>query len=149
MAVDRIFVDTNVLVYASLSRSALHNTALARLGALEEEGIELCVSRQVLREYLAVMSRSSLTQGTIPAESLIEDVRGFESSMTVLDEVSEVTTRLLDILATIPVGGKQIHDANIVATMLAGGVPAVLTNNVADFLRYKELITVIPLVQDQ
>ena len=32
--------------------------------------------------------------------------------------------------------GKQVHDANIVATMLAHGVGRLLTFNVADFQRF-------------
>ena len=39
-------------------------------------------------------------------------------------------------------GGKQIHDANIVATMLRYGVLALLTCNPEDFLRFKTLITI-------
>ena len=36
----------------------------------------------------------------------------------------------------IPVGGKQVHDANIVATMLAHGERRLLTFNIRDFRRY-------------
>ena len=45
----------------------------------------------------------------------------------------------------IPSGGKQVHDANIVATMLIYGIPQILTHNTADFARFSELITVLPL----
>ena len=44
------------------------------------------------------------------------------------------------------IGGKQIHDANVVATMLASGIPALLTHNVSDFDRFRNLIQVISLV---
>ena len=39
-------------------------------------------------------------------------------------------------------GGKQVHDANIVATMLAFDVPRLITYNGADFQRFAGLITV-------
>lgn len=40
---------------------------------------------------------------------------------------------------------KPIHDANIVATMLAFGVRRLLTQNVADFRRYEPQIEILPL----
>jgi hypothetical protein len=46
-----------------------------------------------------------------------------------------------------PVGGKQVHNANIVATMLAHGIPRLFTHNVADFNRFSTLIEILPLVE--
>ena len=40
-------------------------------------------------------------------------------------------------------GGKQVHDANIVATMLAHGETRLLTFNTADFRRLVPLIEVV------
>ncbi len=40
-------------------------------------------------------------------------------------------------------GGKQVHDANIAATMLAHGITRLLTFNVADFQRFAGLIELI------
>ena len=54
-----VFVDTNVLIYAEESLSAHHAAARACLIRLEAEGAVLWISRQVLREYLAVMTRPS------------------------------------------------------------------------------------------
>jgi len=50
------------------------------------------------------------------------------------------------LLLTIPVGGAQIHDANIVATMEVYGIGRLLTHNTTDFARFGGLITVVPLV---
>jgi len=43
------------------------------------------------------------------------------------------------------IGGKQVHDANIVATMLVYGIPRLLTANPSDFARFAHLLTVEPL----
>jgi predicted nucleic acid-binding protein len=63
----------------------------------------------------------------------------------VADETAEVTRRLRSLLDSIPAAGRQVHDANIVATMLAHGVGHLLTFNVADFHRFEPLIAVEPL----
>ncbi|MBX3015254.1 MAG: hypothetical protein KF832_27290 [Caldilineaceae bacterium] len=62
------------------------------------------------------------------------------------DENAATTTHLLQLLQTISIGGKQVHDANRVATMLVYGIDTLLTHNVADFVRFAHLITVMPLV---
>ncbi|MGH7966313.1 MAG: VapC toxin family PIN domain ribonuclease, partial [Candidatus Binatia bacterium] len=59
-----------------------------------------------------------------------------------------VTERLLALMEQIAIGGKQVHDANIVATMLAYGIPTLLTNNTNDFARFSGHITVVPLATD-
>jgi hypothetical protein len=55
------------------------------------------------------------------------------------------TVRLLQLLTQFQIGGKQVHDANIVATMLGHGIDQVLTHNVNDFVRFSPWITVLPL----
>ncbi|MGE0820473.1 MAG: hypothetical protein AB7G75_06540 [Candidatus Binatia bacterium] len=44
----------------------------------------------------------------------------------------------------ILLGGKQVHDANIVATMLVHNIPTLLTNNTDDFAPSAHLVTVLP-----
>ncbi len=42
-------------------------------------------------------------------------------------------------------GDKQVHDANIVATMQAHGITHLLTHNIAYFARFAHLIKVVSL----
>lgn len=141
---DRIFIDTNILVFASLPLSSMYRAAHAALHEIGKQNTEAWVSRQVLREYLVQITRP----GTIPAGSPVTasaQVATMQSLFRVADETPIVTDHLLDLLRTIGAAGKQIHDANIVATMQVNQIPRLLTNNVKDFKRYSHLITVVPL----
>lgn len=109
-------------------------------------GTPLWVSRQVLREYLAAMTRPGDLTGTIPLPALLNDVRYFAQRFRVADEGAPVTAQLLALLTEIPVAGRQVHDANIVATMLVYGVRRLLTHNTDDFVRFAAFIEVLPLV---
>ncbi|MHC5676821.1 type II toxin-antitoxin system VapC family toxin [Nostoc sp.] len=140
-----VFVDTNILVYANLALSPFHIEATERLQALAKEGIDLWISRQTLREYLAAMTRRSDLTGNIPITSLVADVRYFASYFRLVEDNLLVTERLLTLMEEIPSGGKQVHDANIVATMLVYAIPQLLTHNTSDFARFSGLITVLPL----
>jgi predicted nucleic acid-binding protein len=142
---DPVFIDTNVLIYANLARSPLHRVARERLCALDQQGIDLWISRQVLREYLSAMTRRGELTGDIPIASLVEDVRYFASRFHVGEDGPGVTERLLILLEQVNVGGKQVHDANIAATMQVYGIRNLLTHNVSDFMRFARLIRVLPL----
>lgn len=61
------------------------------------------------------------------------------------DDNAEITERLLHLIELVPTGGKHIHDANIVATMLTYDITHLLTHNVTDFTRFSQYITVLPL----
>jgi predicted nucleic acid-binding protein len=63
----------------------------------------------------------------------------------VADDDLRVTQHLLALIQQIPTGGRQVHDANIVATMLVYQVSTVLTHNVEDFDRFAGVVTVLPL----
>ena len=106
-AADRWLIDTNVLVFAYLIHHPLYGAARA--------GGELWVSRQILREYLAAMTRPRQYTGALPVASLIADVQWFEQNYQVADDTAAVTARLLNLVSTINVIGRQVHDANIVA----------------------------------
>jgi hypothetical protein len=77
---------------------------------------------------------------------LIEDVRKLQGCFSIAEDGPAVTSKLLELLKTVPVGGKQIHDANIVATMLAQDIHIILTHNSDDYTRFAAVITVLPLV---
>ncbi len=145
-AVDPVFVDTNILVYSTTTQSPFHAAALAKLHALTTAGYDLWTSRQILREYLASLSKPGVVTAPVPMAALIADVGTFAARFSIAEDGPSVTMHLLNLLGTIPCGGKQVHDANIVATMRAHGIPNLLTYNIADFQRFSGHITIIPLV---
>lgn len=143
--VSQTFVDTNILIYATDTLSPWYDLARAGLDQAHRGGAELVLSPQVLREYLAATTRLSTTGQGAPLAQVLENIRVFRAQFRVVDETALVTDRLVSLLQTIQVAGKQIHDANIVATMLTYSIPYLLTHNVTDFTRFAHLITVLPL----
>ena len=145
-AVDRVFVDTNVLVFSSVVTAPLHAVAVQALSDLWAAGAELLLSRQILREFLATLTRPQAFVVPQPPAVLAAEIGRLQTRFTVLEDGPGVTAHLLQLLVAVPIGGKQVHDANIVATMLHHIVPKLLTHNTADFARFSAFITVLPLV---
>ncbi len=78
----------------------------------------------------------------IPIASVVERIRYFQSHFRIGDDNTQTTENLLALIQSVSVGGKQIHDANIVATMQTNGISHVLTYNTGDFARFSANITV-------
>lgn len=142
MGAEPRFVDTNILVYANQSGSAHREASLALLAKMEASKAPLWISGQILREYLAVVTRQQGQFSGLPMAAAVERVRFFAQRFWIAEDGPPVRHLFLTLLATYPTAGKQVHDANIVATMLANGVTHLLTNNVADFRRFGSLITI-------
>ncbi len=144
-AVDTVFLDTNILVYATIAEAPLHLNALRTIQTLEQAGTDLWISRQILREYLATLTRPQLWMNPIPVQVATTQIRVLENRFHMAADNHQVTARLLELAEQIPIGGRQVHDANIVATMLVYGVRTLVTHNVVDFNRFAHLITIMPL----
>ncbi len=138
-----MFVDTNILVYASRQRSPFYGRAAAGLRNAASGSGPLWFSRQVLREYLAVVTRPQPTEPALSGTMAVADAQAFLARLHVAEDGPRVTEILLQLLVQHPSGGKQIHDVNIVATMLAHGISRLLTFNEPDFRRFSGLITLV------
>jgi predicted nucleic acid-binding protein len=140
-------VDTNVLLRFADRTHPLHPTIRATVRKLRADGHELRATAQNFVEYWNVATR--------PAAK-----NGFGLSPLDADQHLQLIERLFALLpdspATYPewrrlavvysVSGVQVHDARLVAAMIATGVKHILTLNSTDFLRYapEGIVTVDP-----
>jgi predicted nucleic acid-binding protein len=58
---------------------------------------------------------------------------------------ARVAYRLQGLLADVECSGKQVHDASVIATMLAHGAGTVVTMNLADFARFRRYVSLVEL----
>ncbi len=138
-----MFIDTNVLVNSRIPGAPDHDAARASLERAFRDPEPLRISRQVIREYLSVVTRPQTRPVGITREDSLADVSRLLRNFEILEDGSLVTEWLVGLCREFPVGGRQIHDANIVATMLARGERRLLTFNGADFRRYGDLIELV------
>jgi toxin-antitoxin system PIN domain toxin len=136
------FIDTNVLVYATAAGSPFHvraREALARLASTDP----FAISRQVLREYLAVTTRPQVWARPLALAEALTDTDSFSRRFTILEDGLPVWEQLALLGRRFSFGGRQVHDANIVATMLAHGETRLLTFNDVDFRRFSSVIEIV------
>lgn len=141
-----VLVDTNVLLEATAPARDLHRAALGVFDEWPNRGARLCVSGQVLREYLVVATREGSVNGLgLGIGDALDNVAAFLDRCRLLPEDDAVAQRLRQLLRDVPCTGKRIHDANLVATGLVHGVTALVTANAKDFERFDSLVDVMPL----
>lgn len=142
---DRIMLDTNVLLAATDEGRPEHTDALMIINEWASD-VTLCTSGQILREYLVVATRPAERNGLgLKTADAVGNVRAIRERTAFLAEDARVAGRLSALLVDVECGGKQVHDANVVATMLAHGVGMVITMNIGDFARFERYVSLVKL----
>ena len=114
-------------------------------GLSETSGEAMRISRQVMREYLATVTRPQPWSPPVAMDAALGHLASLEARFEILEDGPGVAEMLSALCREVPVAGKQVHDANIVATMLAHGERRLLTFNEKDFRRYGERISLIDM----
>ena len=139
---DPLFIDTDILIHANVAAAPLHQQALAALQAADRAGRTLWINRQVIREFIALRSRADTFPLAGDGHNLVHRVRFLEKRFRVADDTASVTARLIELVHEFQLAGSQVHDANIIATMQAFHIPALLTHNARDFARFKARVRI-------
>ena len=71
------------------------------------------------------------------------DAAAFVRRFTLLEDGPPVWDQLMELSRHYFFAGRQVHDANVVATILAHGERRLLTFNATDFRRFAALIEVV------
>jgi len=145
MNADPVFIDTNVLVAATIQAHPSHAVANALLARLATNNVAPCISPQVCREFPSVVTRGPVQGREFSTQEALDALAGCMAGCAVLDETEEVLHELLLLVARRGVRGKQVHDADVVATMMANRVTRLATLNLSDFRRYEDLIALEPV----
>jgi len=140
-----VFIDTNVLVYAAVENAPLHDCATVALKKYQDAGVPCWVNRQVLREFMCIMTRPQTFMPVPAIATVIQQVHFLEHHFQVAEDNKQITSTLLVLLEKHGIGGKRVHDANIAATMIVHRIPRILSHNVRDFEAFSDVISVLPL----
>ena len=103
-----MFVDTNILVNARIREAPHHDSARANLERVLRGPEPLCISRQVMREYLAVVTRPHAGPVPITRGEALDDIRRLEGAFQVLEDGARVAETLVSLCREVAVGGRQI-----------------------------------------
>src|SRR5688500_16426276 len=93
----KAFVDTNILIRATIAAAPLHQEAVDLIFAQRRSGAELWISRQVIREYLANLTRTQAFIMALPIDQLERRIFTFGRLFQIADDTAQVTSQLLSL----------------------------------------------------
>jgi predicted nucleic acid-binding protein len=146
MAAESLFLDTSLIVAATVDVHPSYEIAAAYIDAQVAAETLMCISPQVCREFLVVLTRQPVSGRTYTLAEALAALHVWMTGAAMLDETEAVLQELLRLIRRYEVLGKQVHDGNLVATMKAHGVSRLATRNPVHFRRFEPEIRVEAVV---
>ncbi|MCY3907649.1 MAG: type II toxin-antitoxin system VapC family toxin [Anaerolineaceae bacterium] len=146
-----VFVDSNVFLHYAYpnigddppeTRQQKYEACREQIDRYLVEGTQIWINGQVIREFWRNASLIKTRNRPIPVESVSQELDRILGIVTIADNHLEVRKQLLMLLQDFTIRGIAVHDANIVATMLAYNIDKICTLD-NDFHRYRRLITIV------
>lgn len=146
MIADPVFLDTSLIVAASVNFHPGYPASASYLAKLDDENTPLCISPQICREFISALTRKPIGGKLFAVAEAVDALAAWRKISILLEEDEATIDEWSRLIADHQVRGKQVHDCNIVATMLAHGVTRLGTRNPTDFGRYDDLVQIEPVV---
>lgn len=141
----RVLLDTNILLRLLNPADPEYATVRSAVDALVARGDQLCFVSQNLVEFWNVCTRPIDNNGfglTGPETDLRAKL--IESKFSYLADTDRIHAEWRRLVVAYSVAGVQVHDARIVAAMMAHGISHLLTLNNRDFARYPGISVIHP-----
>jgi predicted nucleic acid-binding protein len=137
-----LFLDTNILRTATNEARQHYQLARDLIMAHHSSGLHLCISAQIVREYMVVATRPLQVNGLgLSPNDTIHNIDEFRNRFLFFPETEEVSNELRVLIIKYRLSGARTHDANVVATMSAHGVSKLVTDNTGDFSAFSTIQT--------
>ena len=98
---ERVFIDTNILVYVTLAQSTFHDSARGLVNSYLDRGATVCASNQVMREFLACTTRSGMMLEPLDRMEALDHVQGFIEQFEILTDSATTADRLYQLLREV------------------------------------------------
>jgi predicted nucleic acid-binding protein len=141
-----VLADTGILLRLMQPSDPFHLQVERAVSSLHARGHEIVIATQNVAEFWNVCTRPISARGGFGL-NLAETERRLtilEAVFAVLSEPATTYRIWRSLVVTLGIQGKQVHDARLVALMLANGITHILTLNSSDFTRYSGITVLDP-----
>ncbi len=141
-----VLLDTGILLRGLVPQDAAAAEIRRAAKLLYRRGERLVTTMQNVAEFWNVATRPQSARGGYGclASFLEPRLRFIERYCEILTESPQAYDVWRDLVSQHSLMGVSVHDARLVAVMLANGVSQILTLNGADFRRYAGITPVTP-----
>jgi predicted nucleic acid-binding protein len=141
-----VLTDTGILLRLADPADPQHAIVDNAVRAVRGRGNGLTVGAQNAAEFWNVCTRPATSRGGWGLSVTEADRRlsAVEAGFPLLSELPTVYPIWRGLLVTHAVQGRQVHDARLVALMMAHGITHILTLNAGDFARFPGIVEIAP-----
>ena len=138
--------DTNCFVRLTEEQSPHRIIVLAAIRKLRSEGQRLCCTPQVLAEFWNVSTRPASARGGLglTTEQTERKVSIIEKYFELLPDDLSTFLHWRKLVFDIDISGVQVHDAKLVASLIAHRIEHLVTLNIKDFQRFPNISVIDP-----
>jgi predicted nucleic acid-binding protein len=138
-------LDTNILLRMSDESAHTHLLAGEAVSRLLDRKDEVYLTAQNLIEFWAVATRPVKANGFgWTTQRTATEVKQLQNKFPILSDSPQILPNWLMLVETHDVKGKNVHDARLVAAMMAHGITHLLTFNTDDFRRFPNITLIHP-----
>jgi len=137
--------DTNLLLRLADPASLQHATATQALTRLFSRGDEVYLTAQNFIEFWAVATRPLNANGFgWDRERTEKEVTDLQERFPLLPESPDIFIRWLELVKQLPIHGKRVHDARLVAVLKTHAIDHLIPFNTSDFAVFASVPLVDP-----
>lgn len=143
----RVLVDTNVLIYATLTADPRHKRAQEALDLRRKPQVEVFISVQNLAEMYPNLTgpKNQPPDSPAVARDKIQSIARLRG-LTVLPLTLDTVHGSLDLCVAGGVTRQKYFDQQLAALMIREGIPIILTENDSDFAGIEGVTPINPFV---
>ncbi|NOS70094.1 MAG: PIN domain-containing protein [Verrucomicrobia bacterium] len=136
--------DTNLLLRLADPASPQHPIATQALAGLLARSDEVYLTPQNFIEFWAVATRPVNANGFgWTSERTAKEVAELQERFPLLPDSPEIFTRWQELVKQLPIHGKRVHDARLVAVSQAHAMEHLITFNTSDFVAFGSVVSLI------
>lgn len=138
--------DTNTLLRLAQKDSSERPTVIDAIRRLRDRGETLCYTPQVLAEFWNVCTRPSTARGGLDllTEQTDRKANVIQKYFAILHDGPTTFSEWRRLVLDHQIRGVKVHDAKLVATMIANNVENLITFNTSDFQRFAMITAIHP-----
>ncbi len=137
-----MLIDSNILVYAINTLSSKHQKAKA---FLQSEQNNLVVAHQNILESLRVLTHPKFLNPMSVTKAL-KALNNIAGNLRIIHANNSTYYLVLELIKKYHLKSDIVFDAYLVATALSNGVDTIVTDNIKDFKKFKEIKVFNPFI---
>lgn len=141
-----ILADTGILLRQADPAGPLHTTVDRAIQAIRGRGDSLVIAAQNAAEFWSDCTRPATSRGGwgLSVAEADNRLRAVEAGFQRLPDLATAYFIWRQLIVAHAVRGRQVHDARLVALMMAHGIAHILTLNAGDFARFPGIVELAP-----